>query len=271
MDSSDVNNQEPFFVLNSDIICDFPFRKLLQFHSSHGQEGTIVVTRVNDPSKYGVVVYDKESGKIERFVEKPQTYVSNKINAGLYIFNPKMLNRIQLKPTSIEKEVFPLMAEDDNLYAMELKGFWMDVGQPKDFLIGMDLYLEHLRSKSSNKLSSTIQGSTIVGNVLIDSSAKIGPNCKIGPNVAIGANVVIEEGVCVKNCTILKNATIKSYSWLDSCIIGWRCSIGKWVRMENTCVLSDDVTVNNEIYLNGATILPNKEIKESVREPNVIL
>lgn len=270
-DTCDVNNQEPFFVLNSDVICDFPFRKLLQFHLSHGQEGTIVVTRVNDPSKYGVVVYDKESGKIERFVEKPQTYVSNKINAGMYIFNPKMLDRIQLKPTSIEKEVFPSMAEDESLYAMELKGFWMDVGQPKDFLIGMDLYLDHLKTKSSNKLSKEVQGSVIVGNVLIDSSAKIGPNCKIGPNVTIGPNVVIQEGVCIKNCTILKDATLKSYSWLDSCIIGWRCSIGKWVRMENTCVLSDEVIVNNEIYLNGATILPNKEIKDSVREPGVIL
>jgi mannose-1-phosphate guanylyltransferase len=46
------------------------------------------------------------------------------------------LNRIELKPTSIEKEVFPNMAQDRELYAMELPGFWMDVGQPKDFLTG---------------------------------------------------------------------------------------------------------------------------------------
>jgi len=46
------------------------------------------------------------------------------------------LNRIELKPTSIEKEVFPSMAQDGELYAMELPGFWMDVGQPKDFLTG---------------------------------------------------------------------------------------------------------------------------------------
>lgn len=48
-----------------------------------------------------------------------------------------MLSRIELKPTSIEKEVFPFMASDQELYAFELSGFWMDVGQPKDFLIGM--------------------------------------------------------------------------------------------------------------------------------------
>lgn len=54
----------------------------------------------------------------------------------MYILNPSVLNRIELKPTSIEKEVFPSMAQDGELYAMELAGFWMDVGQPKDFLTG---------------------------------------------------------------------------------------------------------------------------------------
>ena len=54
------------------------------------------VTKVEEPSKYGVVVFDSNTGRIEKFVEKPQVYVSNKINAGLYIFNPKMLSRIEV-------------------------------------------------------------------------------------------------------------------------------------------------------------------------------
>lgn len=36
-------DEEPFFVLNSDVICDFPFKDMLQFHRDHGREGTIVV------------------------------------------------------------------------------------------------------------------------------------------------------------------------------------------------------------------------------------
>lgn len=51
---------------------------------------------MEEPSKYGVVVYDSKTGRIDKFVEKPQVYVSNKINAGLYIFNPKMLERIEV-------------------------------------------------------------------------------------------------------------------------------------------------------------------------------
>jgi mannose-1-phosphate guanyltransferase beta len=53
------------------------------------------VTKVDEPSKYGVVLYNK-SGKIEAFVEKPQEFVSNKINAGIYLFNPSVLERIEV-------------------------------------------------------------------------------------------------------------------------------------------------------------------------------
>lgn len=261
-------DDEPFFVLNSDIICAFPFKEMVQFHKHHGKEGTIVVTKVDEPSKYGVVVYTPETGSIERFVEKPQEFVSNKINAGLYIFNPSMLSRIKLQPTSIEKEVFPFMAQDGNLFAMELDGFWMDVGQPKDFLTGMCLYLEWLSQHQPEKLTS---GDGFVGSVLVDPSARIGSNCRIGPNVTIGPDVVIEDGACIKRCTIMREAHIKSHSWLESSIIGWKSTVGKWVRMENVSVLGEDVIVKDELYVNGGRILPHKSIAASVPDPQIIM
>lgn len=185
-----LKSDEPFFVLNSDVICEFPFKQMEEFHRNHGKEGTIIVTKVEEPSKYGVVLYD-DLGCIENFIEKPQEFVSNKINAGLYILNTSVLSRIELKPTSIEKEVFPVMSKEKELYAMELTGFWMDVGQPKDFLTGMCLYLTYLRQKQPNMLYT---GTGTVGNVLVDPTAKIGVGCRIGPNVTIGPDVVIEDG-----------------------------------------------------------------------------
>ncbi|NWS07811.1 GMPBA guanyltransferase, partial [Motacilla alba] len=259
---------EPFFVLNSDVICEFPFAALARFHRQHGGEGSLVVTRVEEPAKYGVVVCEADTGRICRFVEKPRVFVSNKINAGLYIFNPGILQRIELRPTSIEKEIFPAMAQDGQLYAMELQGFWMDIGQPKDFLTGMCMYLQALRAQHPEKLHS---GPGVVGNVLVDPSAKIGANCVIGPNVTIGAGVVVEDGVRIKRCTVLEGARIRSHSWLESCIVGWSCSVGQWVRMENVTVLGEDVIVNDELYLNGANVLPHKSIAESVPEPRIIM
>ncbi|ESN98657.1 hypothetical protein HELRODRAFT_106916 [Helobdella robusta] len=262
------SDSSPFFVLNSDIICDFPFKEMIQFHRNHSKEGTIVVTKVDEPSKYGVVVYGAETGRIERFVEKPQEYVSNKINAGIYMFNTSILNRIELRPTSIEKEIFPHMAADGDLYAFELQGFWMDVGQPKDFLTGMCLYLNHLKHRKPEELCT---GIGMVGNVLVDPSVRIGTDCRIGPNVTIGPNVVIEDGVCIKRSTILAGSIIKSHAWINSSIVGWKCQVGQWVRMENVTVLGEDVIVKDELYINGGNVLPHKEISDSVCDPRIIM
>ncbi|KAJ7382194.1 hypothetical protein OS493_036525 [Desmophyllum pertusum] len=261
-------DDEPFFVLNSDVVCDFPFKDMLKFHKEHGKEGTIVVTKVEEPSKYGVVVYDAKSGRIEKFVEKPQVYVSNKINAGLYIFSPKMLGRIELRPTSIEKEIFPRMAQDDDLYAFDLSGFWMDVGQPKDFLTGMGMFLHFLREKHPERLRD---GPGIIGNVLVDPTAKIGEGCRIGPNVVIGPGAVIQDGACLSRCTILEEAVIRSHSWIHSAIIGWKSVVGQWVRMEGVSVLGEDVIVKDELYINGGRILPHKSISDSSPEPQIIM
>ena len=48
----------------------------------------IPLLQVTDPSKYGVVVTD-DTGKVERFVEKPKKFVGDNINAGIYCLNPR--------------------------------------------------------------------------------------------------------------------------------------------------------------------------------------
>jgi mannose-1-phosphate guanylyltransferase len=65
-----------------------------------------------------------------------QEFVGDKINAGIYVISPSVLDRIELRPTSIEREVFPHIAADNKLFAFTLPGYWMDVGQPKDYLKG---------------------------------------------------------------------------------------------------------------------------------------
>lgn len=76
---------------------------MLHFLSlTHAHLLILQVTKVEDPSKYGVVVYNASTGQIERFVEKPKIFVSNQINAGMYIFNPKVLDRIEVCfPTTV--------------------------------------------------------------------------------------------------------------------------------------------------------------------------
>lgn len=262
---------EPFFVLNSDVVCEFPFTELIAFHKAHGKEGTIMVTKVEEPSKYGVVVSDKTSGQIHKFVEKPQVFVGNRINAGIYLFNSSILKRIKPEPTSIEKEIFPIMAAANELYAQDLPGFWMDVGQPPDFLLGANLYLHWVRKDSPSALVTAFEGSEVSGDVLADPSVKVGRGCRIGPNVVLGPNVVIGDGVRLQRCTVMEGSVIKNNCWINSAIIGWRCTVGAWSRLDGVTVLGEDVQVSDEVYLNGAKVLPHKGISANVPTPAIIM
>jgi len=259
---------DPFFVLNSDVISEYPFAELIQFHKAHGGEATIMVTKVDEPSKYGVVVMEEGTGKVERFVEKPKVFVGNKINAGIYLLNPSVLDRIELKPTSIEKEVFPRIAADAGLFAMVLPGFWMDIGQPRDYITGLRLYLDSLRKKAPARLAS---GAHVLGNVLVHETAVIGEGCLIGPDVAVGPGCVVEAGVRLSRCTVMRGARVKQHACVSSSIIGWHSTVGKWARVENMTILGEDVHVCDEIYSNGGVVLPHKEIKSSILKPEIVM
>lgn len=140
----------------------------------------------------------------------------------------------------------------------------MDVGQPKDFLTGTCLYLASLAKRSPKELVSNSEDFVHGGNVMIDPTAKIGKNCKIGPNVTIGANCVIGDGVRLQRCVLLENSKVKEHAWIKSTIVGWNSTVGRWARLENVTVLGDDVTIGDEIYVNGGSVLPHKSIKQNV-------
>ncbi|CAE7700128.1 unnamed protein product [Symbiodinium sp. KB8] len=258
---------EPFFVFNSDVTCEYPLADLLAFHKAHGKEGTIMVTQVKDPSKYGVVVYG-EDGRIERFVEKPTQWVGDRINAGLYIFSPSILARIPDAPTSIEREVFPVMAGEGNLFAMDLPGYWMDIGQPKDYLTGSVMHLASLAKRAPHRLAT---GEGIKGNVLVHESATIGAGSVVGPDVIIGEGVVVGAGVRLQRCTLLQGAIVKDHAFVKDSIIGWNSTLGAWTRVEGSSVLGEDVQLAEGQTLNGTIVLPHKGVKDSWREPGKII
>lgn len=69
-----------------------------------------MVTQVEDPSKYGVAVSD-EKGCVNIFQEKPKDFIGNKVNAGIYLFNNSIIDKIELKPHFLERDIFPKLAE----------------------------------------------------------------------------------------------------------------------------------------------------------------
>jgi mannose-1-phosphate guanylyltransferase len=194
--------EKPFFMLNADIICNFPFDQLLSYHLKHGGEATIASTRVEDPSKYGVILHD-DQGLIQTFKEKPKIFVSDEINSGIYCLNPSIVNRIKPIPTSIEKDIFPKIASEGKLWCFELSSFWKDIGSIRDYIDGTIMFLKE--TKISN---------------YIHSSANVSENAVI-INSVISPNVFVSSFARIENSIILEGSTIGPAVHIKNSIIGW--------------------------------------------------
>ncbi|CCW63722.1 unnamed protein product [Phytomonas sp. EM1] len=274
-----MQDDNPFFVLNSDVVCEYPLEDFIKFHRGHGKEGSIMVAKVKDWDRYGAVIYDEKTLVIRDFVEKPKEFVGDRINAGIYIFNKSILSRIPLGRTSIERQIFPKMAIDGELCAYNLEGFWMDIGQPHDFITGMSKLLPFLDETTYKTKKPHIEETRdgveshfkVCGNVLIDPSATIGAGSVIGPDVSIGANCKIGPCCHIHSAAIFDNTTIGTATVISKSIIGWNNRIGSWCHVANNSVLGNDVEISDDIIVNCVKVLPNKSVSKNCFEPEILM
>ena len=120
---------QTFICGNGDELKDVDIEEMYYLHKASGALATLALTRVEDPSAYGVA--DLKGTQILRFVEKPkkEEAPSNYINAGFYIMEPKVLSMIPAdKFCSLEKDVFPKLAKMGKLQGYIFKGQWYDAG-----------------------------------------------------------------------------------------------------------------------------------------------
>ncbi|MBL0721439.1 MAG: nucleotidyltransferase family protein, partial [Sulfurovum sp.] len=86
---------ENFIIISGDLVTDFDFKKIFEYHKEKKSKLTITLTSVENPLEFGVVIADN-NGTIEKFLEKPSwgEVFSDTINTGIYIIEPEILNYI---------------------------------------------------------------------------------------------------------------------------------------------------------------------------------
>jgi mannose-1-phosphate guanylyltransferase len=212
---------DTFVVMNGDILCDVNLADLVAFHKAHGAEGTLHLTPVDDPSQYGVVEVD-DKGWVQRFVEKPQPgeTSSNVVNAGTYVLEPSVINRIpEGQRVSIERVVFPAMVADGCLAAMATDDYWIDTGLPSTYLrSNLDL-IDGTRERilASVGVNAHIHSTASITHSVIGEAAVIDEGCVIIdsvvlPGAHIGARVRLEGSLVMGN--------VGDDSSLVNCVIG---------------------------------------------------
>jgi mannose-1-phosphate guanylyltransferase len=212
---------DTFVVMNGDIICDVDVAALVAFHRARGAEATLHLTPVDDPSQYGVVEID-DNGWVQRFVEKPAPgeTTSSVINAGTYVLEPQVLDRIPVNTkVSIERVVFPAMVQDKSLAAMATSDYWIDTGRPDTYLqANLDL-IDGTRPMilSSVGPHAVIDSTASVTRTVIGEGAHIGRDCVLIDSVVL-PNAVIGDRVRLDNSLVM--GRVGSDATLVRCVIG---------------------------------------------------
>lgn len=197
---------ETFFAFNGDVLTSADLTSVLAFHRERGAVGTLVLTPVEDPSVFGVVPTDPD-GRVERFVEKPPpgTVDTNLINAGIYVLEPEVLGWIQAdQVVSIEREVFPGIAESGRLFALSTGSYWMDIGTPEKYLRAN---LDALDGTFPSGAWVGPGDSVVAGSARLEDGARVSSAC-IGEGCVIGAGAVISGSVLLDQVVVSPGATV---------------------------------------------------------------
>ncbi|MGD0355319.1 MAG: NDP-sugar synthase [Dehalococcoidia bacterium] len=239
--------KETFFVLNGDVYTDIDYTDMLNFHRNNKAKATIALTRVEDPTKFGVVETD-QNGRVQRFIEKPSwdKVTSHWINAGIYILEPDVLNYIpEGEFYMFERAVFPEMLEKgEPVYAYASDAYWIDMGTPEKY------HQLNCNILGGNCVSPLHSGDKIV----IDSSSKVHPTARITPPVIIGGGCVIEEGVELKGPVVLgKGCLIKKGAVIENSLLWDNVTVGENAFIINS-ILASGVNINDKARLEGQTL-----------------
>ena len=124
---------DPVVVLNCDILSGHDLSAQVDLHGKTDAAVTLHLVEVPDPSRFGVVPTD-DSGRVTAFLEKTPDPVTNRINAGCYVFRREVIDQIPAgRRVSVERETFPGLIESGQLVmGYPESAYWIDVGHPAD-------------------------------------------------------------------------------------------------------------------------------------------
>ncbi len=220
----------------------------------------VLVKRVNDPVRYGVVSMD--GSEVKDIVEKPKEPGSNMVNTGIYAFTKEIFAFTE-SVLDIPDVLNNMIEGGHTIDALETEGTWLDVVYPWDIISLNDAVLRNIDVSLGGTIESgaSIKGKVMVGEgTMVRSGTSIygpvviGSGCDIGPNVCIMPATSIGDNVAISPFTEIKNSVIG-----NDVTIGAGCIISDSV-IDKGCVLKGRFTAvggQSGVRINGESPLIN--------------
>lgn len=228
---------ETIVVHNGDVLTGADLSALVSFHHRSGAKATLALTEVEDPSAFGVVVTDAV-GRVSAFVEKPPRHEapSKLVSAGTYVFDPAVLEMIPPgRAVSIEREVFPRLAEEGSLFGLAQRSYWIDAGTPE----------KYVRANLDCLVSCGEDGPV--------------PGAKEAAPGVWSLEGVTAEGAVEGRCLLLEGATVKPGALVQDCVVGEAATIGR------------GATVRRSVLLAGASVGEGALVEDSIIGPGGVV
>ena len=210
--SSLLDNCDEIVIFNGDVLSGHSLENQLDFHRKNKAEVTLYLTEVKDARAYGCVELSADKN-VESFNEKMENPKSNLINAGCYVFNPKVVEQIAAdKVVSIERDTFPaLLASGTKVVGYVDNSYWLDIGTPAALVkASADLILGEISSSATPAHRS---------DCLIFESATIGSGSEINNGSVIESEVIVESNCQITGSIVGKGAKIGSNCQIRDSII----------------------------------------------------
>ena len=253
---------EPVLVISGDVLTDFDLRAAVRSHRERGAEASIVLTRVDSPLAYGIVITD-ESGRIVRFLEKPSwgEVFSDTINTGIYILEPSVLGAVPTgRPYDFGRELFPaLLAAGRPLYGHVADGYWRDVGDLTEYRTA---HLDLLQGRVDVEIPGThSQGPE--HSVWVGEGARVDLLTKVSGSVIIGPGAQVAPGVRLANCVVGPQCVIATGADIEGSVLWDHVDVGPGARVKEAIVGTRAQIRANAFVAEGVVIGDYARIGES--------
>ncbi len=264
-----------FYVFNGDVLSDVDLTALAATHAEKGGMGTIFLTPVDDPRRYGLVEL-REDGGVASFLEKPGEWEGTAlINAGVYVLEPEVLEMIPRgRLFSIERGVFPPLAAAGSLYGYVDRGYWRDIGTPDSYL---QAHFDILERRVDTKIAEALgdQYLYVSPSATVDARARVVPPCfvadevsiaagaRVGPLAVLGARSVVAEGASVVEAVVQAGVTIGAHAQVEGSILVRGSSVGAGTQL-NGAVLGEGCVIGAGNRLaGGICVYPDTELPDN--------
>ena len=272
---------ESFIVISGDSITNLDIAKAIEFHKQKKSIATLVLTKVDFPLDYGIVLTN-EDGSITGFLEKPSwgEIFSDTVNTGTYILEPEIFNYIQPnKNMDFSRDIFPsLLSSSKKMFGYVMSDYWCDIGDIRSYIKShcdildkkINIAFDGVQIKENVWVGS---GTTIESNAEINGPCIIGNNCKIGNGTLIdnytiiGNNTIIEDDVSIVRSIIWDNCYVGYGSELRGAILCNHVNLKHYVSVFENAVIGEGCKIKERVI-----VKPNIKIwPEKIIEPFAII